>query len=560
MPLNNKSLEISPEFRKRVQVLREQYFSRNGDLWPIFKDPGFADIIGRRKQTLRLDERLAAYPQGAALKEELLTGKLLREQGIPAGSPDPTLLFAATMSKCWEDPRSVENVICLPCDPGIYGAAMGALVNANLVYAEYCETAEDLEKAVVRQIADMVGYDPAKAGGIFTQGGTFCNMYGYLFGLRKALPESVKNGLEGESDYRFISSQGGHYSNTTTLSIMGVNIDKKSLRVRLTDDNKMDLVDFEMQLRACFQLGCKVPTIMLTMGTTDTFGVDRVKPVWDIVEKLMDEYDMKTRPHIHVDSAVGWPMIFFLDYDFDNNPLDINEDTLSGLRVCVEAFQELKYADSFTVDFHKWGFVPYTSSLVMVKDDSSFKALEHDPENFSYFEKDTQGYTHLQSTMECSRGAAGVFGAYATLRYLGKSGFRTLIAHGLQNAAYFRHRLQSEKLAALVCEDNHGPSVGFRLYDPAVVSDPKAEFAYEKTFDNSEECARRIARNTDYHRRCFLQRGKNHLYTNWIEFASHTDYDERGRFRKLPGEKAVFMNALTDPEHIDRFLKVLHGL
>lgn len=552
-------MEIRPEFRKRMQELREQYFSRNADLWPIFKDPGFADIIARRKRDMRNEARLAAYPNGRELQEQLFHGQLLHEEGIPAGTPDPTLLFAAAMSKCWEDPSAAENVICLPCDPGIYGASLGALVNANLVYSEYCETAEELEKAVVRQIAGLVGYDPEKAGGIFTQGGTFCNMYGYLFGLRKALPESVKKGLEGESDYRFISSQGGHYSNTTTLSIMGVNIDKKSLRVRLTDDNKMDLTDFEMQLRACFQLGCKVPTIMLTMGTTDTFGVDRVKPVWDIVEKLMDEYGMETRPHIHVDSAVGWPMIFFLDYDFDNNPQGINEATLDGLRVCVDAFRELKYADSFTVDFHKWGFVPYTASLVMVKDDSSFKALEHDPENFSYFEKDTQGYTHLQSTVECSRGAAGVFGAYATLRYIGKAGFRTLIAHGLQNAAYFRQRLLDDRLAALVCDNNHGPSVGFRLYDPRLVQDPQAEYAYEKAFDNSPECAARIARNTDYHRKTFLQRGKKHLYTNWIEFASHTDYDGRGRFRKLPGEKAVFMNALTDREHIDGFLKMIHG-
>ena len=40
----------------------------------------------------------------------------------------------------------------------------------------------------------------------------------------------------------------------------------------------MDLDDLERQLSACFHLECVVPTIMLTMGTTDTFGVDRVKP------------------------------------------------------------------------------------------------------------------------------------------------------------------------------------------------------------------------------------------------------------------------------------------
>ena len=90
-------------------------------------------------------------------------------------------------------------------------------------------------------------------------------------------------------------------------------------------------------------------------------------------------------PHIHVDSAGGWPLIFFLDYDFERNPLNILPQTLEGIRRNAELFRELKYADSFTVDFQKWGYVPYTSSVLMVKDRASMKALEHDPENFSYF-------------------------------------------------------------------------------------------------------------------------------------------------------------------------------
>ena len=82
------------------------------------------------------------------------------------------------------------------------------------------------------------------------------------------------------------------------------------------------------------------------------------------------------------------------------------------------------------------------------------KALEHDPENFRYFEKDVQGQTHLQSTIECSRGAAGLFGAYAALQSLGKHGYRTLIAHGLQNADYFRGRLR-EAPGAVVMPSGH---------------------------------------------------------------------------------------------------------
>ena len=156
----------------------------------------------------------------------------------------------------------------------LFRSVLGILANPNLVYSEYCGMAEELERLVVRQLANLVGYDPALATGVFTQGGTFCNLYGYLFGIRKSMPESMHLGLEYGQDYRMINSQGGHYSNTTNLSLLGVNITKKTIRIKLTQASNIDLKDLEQQLTACFRLGCLVPAIMLTMGTTETFAVD----------------------------------------------------------------------------------------------------------------------------------------------------------------------------------------------------------------------------------------------------------------------------------------------
>nr|WP_265594727.1 pyridoxal-dependent decarboxylase [Haloferula sp. BvORR071] len=549
----------SPVFRRHLELVRERYFSRNPDLWPVFRDPSLARVIELRGQHVTPAERLCSYPGGTDLLGALRAERQMPEEGIVPGSPHERLVFAAALSKAWEDPASVENVITASCDPAIHGAMLGILANPNLVYREYCEMADELEKTVIRQIANLVGYDPEDATGIFTQGGTFCNLYGYLFGIRKTMPESLQLGLEYGQDYRMINSQGGHYSNTTNLSLLGVNLAKKTIRIQLTEANDIDLVDLESQLTACFRLGCVVPTIMLTMGTTDTFGVDRVKPVHDLSLRLCERFGVTTPPHIHVDAAVGWPLIFFLDYDFAANPLEIDEITLEGLLRTVERFRELRYADSFTVDFQKWGYVPYTSSLVMVKHRDSMKALEHDPENFSYFEKDIQGQTHLQSTIECSRGAAGLFGAYSAMQYLGKSGYRILIANTLQNANYMRQRLAISPGAFVIAPENHGPSVAFRLYDPARVSDPAAEFERDKALSADPAYRRRVQQNNAYHREVFLRRGKRGLYTNWVEFAMHTDYDATDRWEPLPGEKAVFMNPYTDREHIDAFLARLHG-
>jgi glutamate/tyrosine decarboxylase-like PLP-dependent enzyme len=546
-------------FRDHVARIRKHYFSRDPELWPVFGDPALARVIEARKLHVPTAERLDRYPDGPALLGALRAEVHMPEDSMVPGAAHDRLVFAAALSKAWENPASVENVVTSPCDPAIHGAMVGALANPNLVYREYCEMADELERTVVRQIANLVGYDPDEATGIFTQGGTFCNLYGYLFGIRKTMPDSLHLGLEYGQYYRMINSQGGHYSNTTNLSLLGVNLAKKTIRIQLTDANDIDLRDLENQLTACFRLGCVVPTIMLTMGTTDTFGVDPVKPVHDLSRRLCQRFGIETPPHIHVDAAVGWPLIFFLDYDFAANPLEIDDHTLEGLQHTVERFRELRYADSFTVDFQKWGYVPYTSSLVMVKHRDSMKALEHDPENFSYFEKDIQGQTHLQSTIECSRGAAGLFGAYSAMQYLGKRGYQVLIAHGLQNANYLRQRLAESPGACVLVPGNQGPSVAFRLYDPARVADPAAEYAHDKALSNDPAYRRRVQRNNEYHREVFLRRGKRGLYTNWVHYAAHTDYGETDRWEALPGEKAVFFNPMTDREHIDAFIARLHG-
>jgi glutamate/tyrosine decarboxylase-like PLP-dependent enzyme len=558
---NAAAQATDPVFEEKFRQVREHFFSRNPKYWPCFADPGFAAIIGFRQQHLAPDRRLDAYPGGPALYAALREESAIPAQATtPDGGADAMLRFAGALSKDWENPASVENVITMPCDPGIYGSMIASLTNPNLVYSEYSGMADELGHAVIRQIAQLAGYDPAQATGIFTQGGTFCNLYGYLAGIRKSLPEAKHFGMGYTHDYRIIHSQGGHYSNVTNLSLLGVDIGKRTVRIKINENNDIDLDDLERCLRECFNLHCVVPAIMLTMGTTDTFAVDHVKPVCDLRDRLAAHYGIDPKPHIHVDAAIGWSMLFFLDYDFARNPLHINAATLAGIRRSAARFCELKYADSFTVDFQKWGYVPYTSSLVMFKNREDLKVLENDPENFHYFENDLQGQTHLQSTIECSRGASGVFGAYAALKYMGVEGYQTVLAHCLQNANYFRHRLRQLGFVKVLAPGNQGPSAGFRVYNPAVVADPEAEFDYECRIQDCDEYRQRVERNSRWHRRVFLERGKAGLFTNWVAFAAHTGYDDKGQFHRLPGEKAVFMNPATTRHEIDTFVSLLSAI
>ena len=79
------------------------------------------------------------------------------------------------------------------------------------------------------------------------------------------------------------------------------------------------------------------------------------------------------------------------------------------------------------------------------------------------------------------------------------------------------------------------------------------EFDYECSFQDSDDYRQRLKRNSVWHRALFKGRGKVGLFTNWVEFAAHSDYDEKGRYQYIPGEKAVFMNPLTTRREIDLF-------
>ncbi|MFH4666976.1 pyridoxal-dependent decarboxylase [Vibrio cidicii] len=546
--LDEKHNRLSARFAERHQSVLRQFFARDPSLWPLYKIKEIKELVNSKKNLFT--------PYNLALRQRISRESAIPQQVNPLVRFDPLALYAAATTKNWDDPASVENVISTPCDPAIHGAMLATIANPNLVYSEYAGNATELEKVVVRQMANLVGYDAADATGLFTQGGTFCNLYGYLLGLRKCFPDSVMRGFR-DKQFAFINSQAGYYSNMTNLSLLGVNIEEQLIRVRLRENNQIDVQDLAKQLDNCLQEGKAVPTILLTFGTTDTFAIDDVAEVYLTRERICRQYALSYRPHIHVDAAVGWSLLFFRDYDFAQNPLGINSATLDGIEGHASLINGLRFADSISIDFQKWGYVPYTSSLLLVKKRQDMEFLKQDPNYFSYFEPQQRDNTHLQATIECSRSAVGVFSAYSALASMGFEGYQTLVAHGLQNANYMRCLLSQWPNCFVVSGENQGPCVTFRLYNPQLKESAQAQFYRERRLIKQKAYMENIVSSATFHRNHFLSRQRRELKTNWITSMARTDYDEQGHCLFLPGEKAVFLNPNTQRSDIEAFV---HGL
>jgi L-2,4-diaminobutyrate decarboxylase len=116
------------------------------------------------------------------------------------------------------------------------------------------------------------------------------------------------------------------------------------------------------------------------MGTTDAFGIDNLKFIANLRDRLVAEYCLGDRPHIHADAVIGWAWAVFNDYDFVGNPTAFPARTLRSSCDAQLGIRSLASADSIGIDFHKTGYAPYISSLFLCRDQRDLSLISREKE------------------------------------------------------------------------------------------------------------------------------------------------------------------------------------
>ena len=140
-------------------------------------------------------------------------------------------------------------------------------------------------------------------------------------------------------------------------------------------DNSIDVEALEEQARRELEAGRKIAAIVATIGTTDAFGIDDLAAIRAVRDRLVARYQLDYRPHIHADAVIGWAWSVFNDYDFLANELGFRGRTLRALAAAQHRIRYLKLADTIGIDFHKTGFAPYVSSLILAADREEFQRI-----------------------------------------------------------------------------------------------------------------------------------------------------------------------------------------
>ena len=361
-------------------------------------------------------------------------------------------------------PRTQQNVIPPPTIPSVIGVLLASLYNPNLVWDEYSRLVALAEVESVAMASQLIGYDPEQASGVFTFGGTATTLYGVKLGLEKACPGTMQNGTP--EDAVVFVSDAGHYCAANVVGWLGIGTNNL-ITIPTTVENEMDLTQLERETRTALESGKKIAAIIATLGTTDAFGLDDLAHIAALRDTLVDEFQLDYRPHIHVDAAIGWAWSVFNDYDFENNPLGFRPRTIRALAGASRRIRHLSLADSVGIDFHKTGFTPYISSLVLFKNQADLELVKRHPEQMPYLYQVGE-YRPGMYTLETSRAGTGPLAALANFRLFGEQGLRVILGHIVEMTQLLREHLEGHEGTTVLNRENFGTVTLFRAYPVGV--------------------------------------------------------------------------------------------
>ncbi|MCU0393895.1 MAG: aminotransferase class I/II-fold pyridoxal phosphate-dependent enzyme [Thermoflexibacter sp.] len=202
----------------------------------------------------------------------------------------------------------------------------------------------EIEKIVLRWIAEMVGY-PTEAGGVLTSGGTFANFLALAVARKiKSAIDVAEEGLYASSPLTIYVSEEGHSSIDKAIDMLGLG--KKYLRKIPTNEHfEIDLSALEQQIIADKNKECSPICVIGIAGTTNTGATDDLVALSHICQK----YNL----WFHVDAAYGGFVASVAEY----------KNSLEGM----------EKADSMIIDPHKWMYVPFEAACVYIKNKTYLK-------------------------------------------------------------------------------------------------------------------------------------------------------------------------------------------
>ncbi|NUR73301.1 MAG: aspartate aminotransferase family protein [Hamadaea sp.] len=240
-----------------------------------------------------------------------------------------------------------------------------------------------LEREVVAAVASRLGGD-ATTPGIFTSGGTESIILA-VKAARDSRPDVANPEIVVPATAHAAFHKAGHYLGVRVKQVPVSPTSFRALPEAMADAITDDTV--------------------LVVASAPSYAHGVIDPVVPIAAAAAAR-----GVACHVDACVGgWLLPWLADAGADIPPFDLGVPGVTSL----------------SVDLHKFGYAPKGASVLLFRDSAMRLG--------AYFAcAEWPGYTVINSTIQSSKGAGPLAGAWATLQSLGTSGYRSLGAAALE--------------------------------------------------------------------------------------------------------------------------------
>ncbi len=370
--------------------------------------------------------------------------------------------------------------------------ALGLDLNVFLISDGQAGNAMMAERAVGAILAELAGVSPARAGGVFTFGGTGTILYAIKAGIRKCAPESVVSGLP--ADIAIMVTEDAHFSHEAAADWLGLGTDR--LIVAPAGPNRAtDVSAAESLLRSRIEAGSRIAAIVVNGGTTYDHTIDDIAAFARLRDRLVEDYDLRYRPHLHVDSVIGWAWLFMADVP-ELPDLPVSDGARRSIRLQADRIAEVRLADSWGVDFHKGvGGCPVDCSYVQFNDRCDLVRLRKGGARTTSLHQLADKFSSLSPvdyTLETSRSGGKALAALAALHSLGHTGYRSLLARLVDVSCGFRTLLATTAAVEVLNADSLGFCTMLRLRPPVRLGAAETD-RYQRDFfawDNDDRMNR----------------------------------------------------------------------
>jgi glutamate/tyrosine decarboxylase-like PLP-dependent enzyme len=335
------------------------------------------------------------------------------------------------------------------------------------------------EKAVVKILSKLANISN-KTTGWFTFGGTGINLYGLKTGIKKAAPKSSEEGIP--RNMKIITTSNAHFGHAVCAEWMGIGTNNIVV-IKENNDGTTNINDFEHKLQQELEKKSLIGCIYLNGGTSYSHVIDDIKKLTKIRDSLGTKYGLEYKPHIHIDTVIGWFWLFFNGYDWEENPLEIHSDVLLKIKRQYKRISQIKYADSWGSDFHKGiGGCPVDCSVFILNNKKDSKLLSKKENKSMQLHQIAEEFSHdspVNYTLENSRSAGPMLSALTSLMTMGKNGYREYLANLISASVQLKKFLKKNPRLFSCDMYDQGFVVMIRLYPETFPLDKIGQDVYE---------------------------------------------------------------------------------